>query len=584
MPSSTPYTGSSRPTRGPPGPPPPAPSTTATCPSSKSYGGRSLVQGIGGFFRRRWQELLCAPSTLLGYPMFGKARTTVQPREFWSTLATVAVCGGTLTVAVGTGVWYYYYQHRQDPRRRRDSETMESHEKETRAADGGEIDHVTLVPRLIQERALVEERGDPPEPLKECFSGWDTEAEVQREPYTGKCSESSGSASDDGLFNKVKSLFKGVNSKTEDPVQRRNRQLMVMFFVLLSFQVLVTSYIGFRFRFSSGSIDELGGPLSIQKAIFPILAIGSTLMIAKAVVELSPGQSALQDGPIRNATAEMHKKPRKDARHASKTANGGTQQVAQQQPREHKESEKPVREVLDECDALHKNQECEKEEKALRLLLERTNENQELAEIEWRIGRASNARANRMCRQTGGPAKESKSDRESRIAVIREGYTHVVRSLELNEKSCEANKWAAVLLAQYGGSLQDSIKNAYKIREYAKRCVEINPKDAQGYYILGTWAYEVSKVGWWERKLATAIFGEPPSATIQEALEYFHKAESLEAGFWMVNRLKISQCLDSLGRLDEAREWLQKSKELEHTLDEDRWGLHEQTLLEKKLS
>jgi hypothetical protein len=212
-----------------------------------------------------------------------------------------------------------------------------------------------------------------------------------------------------------------------------------------------------------------------------MLAIGSTLMIAKAVFELSPRNSALQENstsiaPLkkRNRVQDEPKTPGKATQTRPDTASKGTTGG--------QEKQESVKEAISECDKLHNKQECDKEEKSLRLLLERTTDTHELAEIEWRIGRASNARANLMCRQNGGAEKESKNERESRVAVIREGYDHVVRSLELNEQSSNANKWAAVLLAQYGGSLQDSIKNAYKIREYARRCVELDPRDPQGYY------------------------------------------------------------------------------------------------------
>lgn len=94
----------------------------------------------------------------------------------------------------------------------------------------------------------------------------------------------------------------------------------------------------------------------------------------------------------------------------------------------------------------------------------------------------------------------------------------------------------------------------------------------------------MSKVGWMERKIATAIFGEPPQASLEEALEYFEKAENLKSGFWMVNHLKIAQVMHMLNRKDEAKEWLRKAQELPHTLDEDRWGAEERGSLSKKIN
>ena len=44
------------------------------------------------------------------------------------------------------------------------------------------------------------------------------------------------------------------------------------------------------------------------------------------------------------------------------------------------------------------------------------------------------------------------------------------------------------------------------------------------------WAFTVADISWTMRKLAQVIFGEPPKATFQEALDYFLRAEQARPG------------------------------------------------------
>ena len=48
-------------------------------------------------------------------------------------------------------------------------------------------------------------------------------------------------------------------------------------------------------------------------------------------------------------------------------------------------------------------------------------------------------------------------------------------------------------------------------------------------------------MSWLERKAATALFGAPPTGTIDEALECFLKGEEIEPGFYNVNALYVAK-------------------------------------------
>src|SRR5688572_18383178 len=48
---------------------------------------------------------------------------------------------------------------------------------------------------------------------------------------------------------------------------------------------------------------------------------------------------------------------------------------------------------------------------------------------------------------------------------------------------------------------KEKIGNAFKIKEHALKAVELNPKDATSFVVLGTWCFNVASVGWLERKV-----------------------------------------------------------------------------------
>uniref|UniRef100_A0A914ZY90 Regulator of microtubule dynamics protein 1 n=1 Tax=Parascaris univalens TaxID=6257 RepID=A0A914ZY90_PARUN len=93
---------------------------------------------------------------------------------------------------------------------------------------------------------------------------------------------------------------------------------------------------------------------------------------------------------------------------------------------------------------------------------------------------------------------------------------------------------------------------------YLDKAAEVAP-DSAIYHMRGRFFYEVANLSWLERTAATALFGTPPTATIDESLADLLKAEELNPGE-LDNLLFIAKCYLAKGEHSKARTYLFKMK------------------------
>lgn len=126
-------------------------------------------------------------------------------------------------------------------------------------------------------------------------------------------------------------------------------------------------------------------------------------------------------------------------------------------------------------------------------------------------------------------------------------------------------------------STSDYIKNTFVIRDMWATAVQLDPSDANAQHLLGRWHHGVASMSWMTRKVASTLFAEPPTATYEEALALFIRAEETDPGFWKANRWMLAETYKALGKTAEAAEWAKKAVEmpLKGTYDMD---AHEKSL------
>ncbi|XP_014636060.1 PREDICTED: regulator of microtubule dynamics protein 3 isoform X2 [Ceratotherium simum simum] len=214
--------------------------------------------------------------------------------------------------------------------------------------------------------------------------------------------------------------------------------------------------------------------------------------------------------------------------------------------------------VLQQADELHQGGEQGRRE-GFQLLLNNKLAYGSRQDFLWRLARAYSD----MCELT-----EEVSERKS---YALNGKEEAEAALEKGDENADCHLWYAVLcgqLAEHEG-IQRRIQSGFSFKEHVDKAIALQPENPMAHFLLGRWCYQVSHLGWLEKKTATALFESPLSATVQDALQSFLKAEELQPGFSKAGRVYISKCYRELGKNSEARQWMKLALELPDVTNED---------------
>ncbi|KAG8449643.1 hypothetical protein GDO86_016327 [Hymenochirus boettgeri] len=214
--------------------------------------------------------------------------------------------------------------------------------------------------------------------------------------------------------------------------------------------------------------------------------------------------------------------------------------------------------LLQKSDQLHHGT-AEQQREGFQLLLSSKLLYGECQEFLWRLARSYSD----MCNNS--------EDTQEKKSYALDGKDEAEAALQKGDQNVESHKWFAILCGQLSKheGIQKRIQTGYLFKDHIEKAIALKPDDARCYYLLGCWYYEVSNLGWLEKKTASALYETPPSATVHEALQHFLKAEDLTPGFSKAARVCIAKCYRDLGNSATAAHWLKLASELPDVTKED---------------
>lgn len=157
--------------------------------------------------------------------------------------------------------------------------------------------------------------------------------------------------------------------------------------------------------------------------------------------------------------------------------------------------------------------------------------------------------------------KLSRIENAPAAQLIREAFALVAEAVVQDDNSSAAHKWMAILLdkkAELDG-IKERIKQLDTVKAHMVRSRDLYPDDPTIWHMLGTFAFSLADMAWYQRKIVSAIFATPPSGTYEEALESSLRAEEKKANFYTPNLVLIGKCYLRLKDNAKAKEYLTRA-------------------------
>ncbi|GFS14595.1 regulator of microtubule dynamics protein [Elysia marginata] len=177
------------------------------------------------------------------------------------------------------------------------------------------------------------------------------------------------------------------------------------------------------------------------------------------------------------------------------------------------------------------------------------------AEVYWRLAKSFFLLASEDL--LINPSNDGSDDQKD---LMKKAFEAAEMAVDADKECGEAFKWLAVIrgsITQYL-PIQEQIKSAYDIKEDIMTSIRLNPKDSLSYHMLGRWCFSVYSLSWFERRIASTLFASPPTATLEEAMEAFMKAEELSPKESIDNCLYLAKCCLCKKDYNQMVSWLRE--------------------------
>lgn len=172
-----------------------------------------------------------------------------------------------------------------------------------------------------------------------------------------------------------------------------------------------------------------------------------------------------------------------------------------------------------------------------------------------------------------------------RLPYYTKAVEYAQKSVQLDESNASAHTWYAAALALKADKTgaKEKVKRAAEIKKELDRALELNPKDDVAWSMLGSYHFQISQMGWFNRFLGKTFIGDMPKGNLETAEKEFRTAISLNPKVIRHHHELALLCLAD-NRKEEALEILRTAETKPVLMKSDTRRLEEIRKLIRKLS
>lgn len=158
------------------------------------------------------------------------------------------------------------------------------------------------------------------------------------------------------------------------------------------------------------------------------------------------------------------------------------------------------------------------------------------------------------------------------------------KAIKINKNEAEAHYALCLSLSRQNenASSKQKINNAKLIRAELDKTLELNPKHAGAYQILGRWHRMIAGMGAVEKMAVNTIFGGLPQGTYQDAVKAFQNAILYEPKY-KLHHYELGVTYNEMGLKKEAIKELERTLEIPIVFDDDKLVHNNATTLLNKI-
>ncbi len=159
------------------------------------------------------------------------------------------------------------------------------------------------------------------------------------------------------------------------------------------------------------------------------------------------------------------------------------------------------------------------------------------------------------------------------------------KAIQLDSKSADAHYVYAMALGRINenASSKQKVANSKLIKNEVDLAIQLNPKHAGAYHILGRWNRTVAGFGAIEKMMINSFFGGvPPGGSYDDAVKCFTTCIQLEPKF-MLHQYELAQTYFDMEKEVEAKIWAQKVVGMTPSSDDDIKAKKDAEVLLKKI-